>query len=76
MDKRELELLEKYAPGDPELQGLWEDHLLYEKKLEKLEGKSYLTPSEQQSLKQLKKEKLEGKTKLMHILDELARREG
>lgn len=71
MDQHELDLLEKYIPQDPELKSLWEDHLLYEKQIEKLEGKSFRTPAEQQSLKQLKKQKLDGKTKLMNILDEL-----
>lgn len=71
MDKHEIELLEKYAPEDPELKSLWDDHLLYEKQVEKLESKRVLTPTEQQTLKQLKKQKLEGKTKLMHILDNL-----
>ncbi len=75
MDQHELDLIEKYIPQDPELKSLWEDHLLYEKQIEKLEGKSFRTPSEQQSLKQLKKQKLEGKTKLMHILDELKQKE-
>lgn len=71
MDQHELDLLEKYAPQDPELKSLWEDHLLFEKQIEKLESKSFRTPSEQQNLKLLKKQKLEGKTKLMHILDKL-----
>lgn len=75
MDQHELDLLEKHLPTDPELKSLWEDHLLYEKQLEKLESKNYLTPSEQQTLKQLKKQKLEGKTKLMHILDNLKQQE-
>lgn len=71
MDQHEIELLEKYAPENPELKSLWEDHLLYEKQVEKLESKRVLTPTEQQTLKQLKKQKLEGKTKLVHILDTL-----
>ena len=75
MDQRELALLEKYMPENPELQSLWEDHLLYEKQLEKLESKNFLTPAEQQSMRQLKKQKLEGKTKLMDILDRLKREE-
>lgn len=75
MDQHELDLLEKYAPQDPELKSLWDDHLLYEKQLEKLENKNFLTPSEQQMLKQLKKQKLDGKTKLMHILDTLKSKE-
>lgn len=71
MDQQELDLLEKYAPGDPELKSLWDDHLIYEKQIEKLEEKKILTPAEQQTLKQLKKQKLAGKTKLMAILDRL-----
>lgn len=71
MDQRELELLEKHAPNDPELKSLWDDHVLYEKQVEKLESKSFRTPTEEQTLKQLKKQKLENKTRLMDILDRL-----
>lgn len=69
MEPRELEILEKYAPLDTELKELWDDHLLYEKQVEKLEKQVYRTPVEEQTLKQLKKQKLEGKTKLMALLD-------
>lgn len=69
MDQRETELLEKYSLNDPELKELWEDHVLYEKQVDKLESKPYRTPTEEQTLKQLKKQKLEGKTKLMALLD-------
>lgn len=75
MDQQEIELLEKYAPTDPELKSLWDDHVLYEKQVEKLESRSYRTPAEQQTLKQLKKQKLEGKTRLMEILDRLRKQE-
>lgn len=71
MDQQEKEMLEKYAATNPELKALWDDHLLYEKQIEKLESHPHLTPAEQQTLKQLKKQKLDGKTKMMHILDEL-----
>lgn len=71
MDEQEKALLQKYAETDPELKSLWDDHLLYEKQLEKLESRPYLTPAEQQTVKQLKKQKLEGKTRMMHILDGL-----
>lgn len=54
MDQQELELLEKYATTDPELKSLWEDHVLYEKQVEKLEGKAFRSPTEEQTLKQLK----------------------
>lgn len=75
MDQHDLDLIAKYAPTHPELQTLWDDHLLFEKQLEKLESRPYLTPTEQQTLKQLKKQKLEGKTKLMDILDQLKQTE-
>ena len=76
MDQHELDLLEKYAAKDPELKSLWDDHVLYEKQVEKLEGKSFRTPTEEQTLKQLKKQKLENKTQLMDRLDELKKENG
>lgn len=69
MDQNELQLIEKFAPQDEELRRLWEDHQLFEKQLEKLEKKSYLTPAEEQQVRELKKQKLEGKTKLVAKLD-------
>ena len=69
MDQNELQLLEKFAPQDEELKRLWGEHQLFEKQLEKLEKKSYLTPAEEQQVRELKKQKLEGKTKLVSLLD-------
>ncbi len=69
MEQREKELLEKYAPQDAELQDAWDDHVLYSKQVTKLEGKAFRTPTEEQTLKQLKKQKLEGKTRLVELLD-------
>jgi uncharacterized protein YdcH (DUF465 family) len=69
MEAHEIELLEKCAQNDPELKALWDDHLLYEKQIEKLESRPYRTPTEDQTLKQLKKQKLDGKTRFMAILD-------
>ena len=67
MEAHDLDRLKKYAPLDAELKTLWEEHLLYEKRLEKLEAKPYRTPGEDQEMKTLKKQKLDGKTR-MHIL--------
>lgn len=75
MEQREMELLAKYAQQDSELKDLWDDHLLYEKQVEKLEAKNYRTPTEEQTLRQLKKQKLEGKTKLMALLDKYVKQE-
>lgn len=76
MEKKELELLEKLAPTHPDLKALWDDHILYEKQLEKLESKSYLTPADEQQVRQIKKQKLDGKTKLVVLLQEYATKEG
>lgn len=69
MEEHDLKRLEKYAPTDPELKALWEEHMLYEKQIEKLESKPYLTPAEDQELKALKKQKLDDKTRLHVMLD-------
>lgn len=69
MEAQDLELLEKYASADPELKTLWEEHMLYEKQLEKLEAKPFKTPAEEQEVKALKKQKLDGKTRLHVMLD-------
>ncbi len=76
MEQRDIELLEKYSQHDAELKTLWEEHLLYEQQLEKLEKKSFLSPSEEKVVKDIKKKKLSGKTKIQLILDRYATREG
>jgi uncharacterized protein YdcH (DUF465 family) len=75
MDQHEIDLLERHISTDTELKSLWEDHILYGKQVDKLENKIFRTPTEEQTLKQLKKQKLEGKTKLMSILDRLKEHE-
>lgn len=76
MDAQELELLNKYSGQDEELKSLWNDHQLYEKQLEKLESKSFLTPAEETQMKELKKQKLDGKTQLVSMLDRYKKLEG
>lgn len=75
MEKRELELLEKLAPDHPDVKTLWDDHILFNKQLDKLESKAFLTPDEQNQVRQLKKQKLDGKTKLVALLDKYATKE-
>ncbi len=70
MEQHDRELIEKLAESNPELKELWDDHLLYSKQVTKLEGKPFRTPTEEQTLKQLKKQKLEGKTSLVNLLDQ------
>lgn len=71
MDQHEIELIEKYSASDPELKSLWEEHILYDKQVDTLTAKAYRTPTEEQTLKQLKKQKLENKTMLMDKIDQL-----
>ncbi|MBO4369052.1 MAG: YdcH family protein [Desulfovibrio sp.] len=71
MDQKEKDLLEQYKETNPELKALWEEHVLYSSQVDKLEAKSFRTPTEQQTLKQLKKQKLEVKTNMMAIIDTL-----
>ncbi len=56
--------IEVLVAENPELKGLWEEHLLLSKQVEKMESKPFLSPSEDMELKQLKKQKLDTKTTL------------
>lgn len=76
MEQQDLQLVEKFASQDAELKSLWDEHILFEKQLEKLEGKSYLNPAEEKSVKELKKQKLDGKTRIHAILDRYRAQEG
>ncbi len=69
MEAQDLDLIEKYEGEDAELKALWDQHVVYEKMLDKLESKTYLSPTETQEMKELKKKKLAGKTKLQGLLD-------
>lgn len=69
MEAKDVEIIEKYGVEDTELKALWDQHMTYEKMLGKMETKSYLSPTEKQEMKELKKKKLAGKTKLQNLLD-------
>lgn len=69
MEAQDLELIEKHGNDDAELKALWDQHVVYGKMLDKLEAKNYLSPTEIQEVKELKKKKLAGKTQLQGLLD-------
>ena len=71
MDQTEKDLLEKYKDTNPELKALWEDHVLFSNQVNKLADKPYRTPSEEQTLRQLKKQKLDNKTKMIDLIERL-----
>lgn len=64
-----MDLIEKHMAQDMELKSLWDLHLEYEQRLEKLLNKPFLSPTEESDVKELKKKKLAGKTKLQSLLD-------
>ncbi|KAB1441174.1 DUF465 domain-containing protein [Pseudodesulfovibrio senegalensis] len=75
MEQKDLEIIEQFGNEDPQLKALWDQHIIYEKMLDKLESKSYLSPTETQEIKELKKKKLAGKTQMQTILDKYREKE-
>ncbi len=68
METWEIEKIKMLIHHDEELKVLWEAHQEYEKKIEVLQSKRYLTPEEEVELKRLKREKLKGKDRIYEIL--------
>lgn len=68
MEHRDLELIERLSPADPELAQLWREHLELEAQLDSLSSRLYLTPEEQVERKRLQKRKLAGRDRIEVIL--------
>ena len=68
MEKRDKLLIEKHINTDDELKKYVEEHILFEKQLDELSEKVYLTPDEEMKQKELKKLKLAGRDKIEEIL--------
>jgi hypothetical protein len=68
MERSEEELIAQHIGHDEELRRHVEDHKNFEKTLEELNSKVYLTPEEEIEKKNLQKMKLIGKEKLYAIL--------
>lgn len=68
MDPKDQELVDRLIPQNPELKSLWDEHRQYERLLEKLDHKNFLTPSDWQEKKRLQLAKLKGKTRIDQIL--------
>lgn len=75
MEQYELELIAKYGEQDEELSKLWQEHLDFERRLEKFENKRFITPEDEKEIKRLKKLKLAGKTKIQNILEKYRKQE-
>lgn len=68
MEEHDVQLIEQLVVENAELASLWSEHLDFEKKLEELNGRLYLTPEEQLERKRLQKEKLLGRDRIEAIL--------
>jgi hypothetical protein len=75
MEQRDIELIKKHAVENEALKHLYEEHLDFERKLEKYNNKAALTPAEEMERKRLQKMKLLGRDKMEMILGAY-RREG
>lgn len=68
MEKRDLELIQKYTSTDAELKRRLEEHEEFEHKLEEFNRRLYLTPQEELERKKIQKLKLAGRDRIEAIL--------
>ena len=68
MEKRDLEIIQKYISTDAELKRFMEEHEEYEQKLQEFNRRIYLTPAEDIERKRLQKLKLAGRDRIEAIV--------
>ncbi len=68
MEKRDLELIQRVIPGDPELKRCMDEHEELERRLDEFNKRLYLTPDEEIERKRLQKKKLAGRDRIEAIL--------
>jgi hypothetical protein len=68
MEKRDQELIQRYISSDPELKRYMSEHEEYERKLDELNRRLYLTPEEEVQKKKIQKLKLAGRDRIEAIL--------
>lgn len=69
MNEKDTQLIQDHLEDNPELSGLWEEHLTLEQRLAKIDRKPFLNPDEKTERKRLQLAKLAGKTKMEVILN-------
>jgi hypothetical protein len=67
MERSDRELIEQSLATNFELRKLYDQHLKFEQRLEKLGKQAYLTPAEQVEQKRLKRTKLAGVERMLHL---------
>lgn len=68
MEKRDLDLIAVWEDRDPELKRYMEEHREFERVLDELNRRPYLTAQETMERKRLQKLKLAGRDKIEQIL--------
>ncbi|HPW45955.1 MAG TPA: DUF465 domain-containing protein [bacterium] len=70
MEAHDLELIEKHISSDNALKSLYDEHIDFERQLEKFNNKPFLTPQEEIDRKLIQKKKLRGRDMIEEILKE------
>lgn len=71
MEKSDLELIEKHAKDNNELDRLYKEHIRLEGEIEALQVLKIRSPEESKKLKELKRVKLAGRDRMEEIFQEL-----
>jgi uncharacterized protein YdcH (DUF465 family) len=70
VEKRDLEMIQKIIPTNPDLKRYMDEHGEYEEKLAELNRRLYLSPEEEMERKKIQKLKLAGRDKIEAILSQ------
>jgi hypothetical protein len=68
MEEKDAQLIRKLIPHNKELKRLWDEHLEYEKKLEKYSERRYFSTEDELRRKEIQKFKLAGRDRIEEIL--------
>jgi uncharacterized protein YdcH (DUF465 family) len=68
MENKDEALIKTLLDRDPELKQHYEEHVVLERQLADLQGRSHLTPEEEVEKKRIQKLKLAGKDRMMETL--------
>ena len=68
MAENDMDLVQRLSEENPIFRKLHEQHLLFEKQLQDLDDRTYLTPEEDFERKKIQKLKLAGKDEMEDIL--------
>jgi uncharacterized protein YdcH (DUF465 family) len=70
MAEKDMDLIQRLSEENPRFRKLHEEHMLFEKQLQKLDERNYLSPEEDLERKKIRKLKLAGKDEMESILRE------